>query len=260
MATIVLAGTFDSKGLEYEFIRKKIGITYPQCRIILIDIGYIKDPDPNVILPNITASEVALTGGCDSIDELRRGQREPGYRLMTQGLTMILKHMYDEGKLHGVLGLGGTCGSSMLTAAMRELPIGLPKIMVSTAAGTPASLSYYGLVDLILINCVTDIFGGVNRFNRETMSNAAVAIASMAIDYWQTRKGASSSLANIAQNQKPIIAISMIGATMPCVKEAYKHLENLGYEVVIFCAVGKVIFVHQRFFFLLAKTLLFAIS
>lgn len=240
MATIVLTGTFDSKGLEYEFARKKIADTFPQCRIILVDIGYIQDPDPKVIIPDIKASEVALKGGCDSIDTVRSGQREAGYRLMTKGLTTILQDMYDEGKLHGVLGIGGTCGSSMVTGAMRQLPLGLPKVMVSTAASTPASLSFYGLADLIIINCVTDICGGVNRFNSQTILNAAVGVAAMAIDYCQTKSAISSGLSTAAQ----VVGITMIGATMPCVKEAHELLKDLGYEVVIFSAVGKTILIH----------------
>lgn len=238
MAHVVLAGTFDSKGLEYSFVRDEIAKNYPQCQIILIDIGYVQDPNPTVIVPNITAAEIALKAGCKSIQELRDGEREAGYKIMSKGLTLLLKDMYDGGKLHGILGLGGTCGSSMLTAVMRELPIGLPKIMVSTAAGTAASLKYFGLVDLILINCVTDICGGVNSLNRETISNAAVAIAAMGINYWQSRQNMSPISANLTQTQRRIIAITMIGATMPCVKVAFEHLTNLGYEPIIFSAVG----------------------
>ena len=242
MATIVLAGTFDSKGLEYVFVRNKITSTYPKCRVILIDIGYIQDPDPNVIVPDIRSAEVALKAGCESIETLRSGDRDAGYRLMTNGLKLILKEMLDKGEMHGLLGLGGTCGSSMLTAVMHELPIGIPKVMISTAASTPASLKYHGLVDLTLINCVTDIFGGVNRFNSRLMANGAVAIAAMALDYWETNHAASSVTCSIPQNSAPVIAVSMMGAVMPCVKVVHKHLTDLGYEVVIFCAIGNNLF------------------
>ena len=245
MPIVVLAGTMDSKGPEYAFIRKKILDNFPDCQVFVIDIAYIQDPDPDIIVPDIRAVEVALKGGCDSIDTLRKGTRADGYKVMTIGLVEIVKNLHSEGKLHGILGLGGTCGSAMLTAAMRALPIGTPKVMVSTMAATETGREYFGISDLTLVNCLTDISGGVNRFNEGTLSNAAVSIASMAIDYYRRCNEATSMKTHDSTNKK-LVGISMFGATMPGVTAAQKRLIEHGYDTVIFCAYWYVHFLAVR--------------
>jgi uncharacterized protein (UPF0261 family) len=188
----------------------------------VVDFGVLGDPP---FAPDITADEVARAGGA-SLAELRRGEdKSRAMQVMTTGLVRIVKDLYQQGKLGGILGMGGGGGTSLATAAMRELPVGVPKVMLSTvAAGDVAQ--YVGTKDLTLMPSVVDI-AGLNSISRQIYANAAGAIAGMV----------EQELPEVGET-RPLITASMFGNTTQCVDHARAALEAKGYEVLVFHATG----------------------
>ena len=219
-ATVVLVGTLDTKGLEYEYLRDRIrehGVA-----VVLVDAGVLDEP---LFEPDVTRREVAEAGGAD-IEQLAAARdRSAALEAMGRGAAEIARRLHAEGSLQGIAGLGGTGGSSVATAAMRALPLGTPKLMVSAVA--PRDIRpYVGVTDMTMMCAVTDI-SGVNRISALILSNAAAAIAGMA-------KSRTPPL----DNARPLVGASMFGITMPCVNSARTRLEELGYEVVVFHQTG----------------------
>jgi len=146
---------------------------------------------------------------------------------MAKGATAVVRRLFAEGRLHGVIGLGGTGNSALATEAMRALPVGVPKLMVSTVASGDTR-PYVGAVDVTMMYSVVDI-SGMNQISERILTNAAGAIAGMARAYEDLRPAA---------NTKPLITASMFGVTTPCVTAAREWLERHGYEVLVFHATG----------------------
>jgi uncharacterized protein (UPF0261 family) len=140
---------------------------------------------------------------------------------------VIVRDLFAAGRLHGILGLGGSGGSSIATQAMRALPVGVPKLMVSTLASGDTR-PYVGAVDVTMMYSVVDI-AGINRISERILTNAANAIAAMARGYADFTP---------APGAKPLITATMFGVTTPCVTAARARLEELGYEVLVFHATG----------------------
>jgi len=218
--TIVIAGAFDTKGSEFAFVKDLIKAH--DIKTLTIDIGVIGNPG---FTPDINNGEVAKAGG-STIEILRtKKDKTKAMRVMSDGLSVIVNRLYEQGKLNGILSMGGSGGTALVTATMRELPVGIPKIMVSTMAGGDVS-SYVGTSDIIMVPSVVDV-AGINRISRKIYSNAAEAIAGMV-------KVESSS----PVEQKPLIAASMFGNTTKCIDQASANLDKKGYETVVFHAVG----------------------
>ena len=219
-ATVVLVGTLDTKGVEYAYLRERLrehGVA-----VLLIDAGVLDEP---LVAPDVSRREVAEAGGAD-IEELAAA-RERGAALeaMGRGAAEIVRRLHAAGRLDGVAGLGGTGGSSVATAAMRALPLGVPKLMVSTVAAGDIR-AYVGVTDITMMYAVADI-AGINRISARIFSNAAAAIAAMA-------RAETPPLGEA----RPLVGASMFGITTPCVAAARKRLEELGYEVVVFHQTG----------------------
>jgi len=218
--TIVIAGAFDTKGSEFAFVKDLINAH--DIKTLTIDIGVIGNPG---FTPDINNGEVAKAGG-STIEILRtKKDKTKAMRVMSDGLSVIVNRLYEQGKLNGILSMGGSGGSALVTAAMRNLPVGVPKIMVSTMAGGDVS-SYVGTSDIIMVPSVVDV-AGINRISRKIYSNAAKAIAGMV-------KVESFS----PVEEKPLIAASMFGNTTKCIDQASANLNKKGYEMVVFHAVG----------------------
>ncbi|QBD78883.1 UPF0261 family protein [Ktedonosporobacter rubrisoli] len=222
MATVVLLGTLDTKGVEYEYMRQHI--VNAGCEVILIDAGIKGKP---LTKPDITREEVAKAVNTDIAKLVALGDRGIAVETMAHGATAIVRKLYAQGRLHGILGLGGSGGSALATEAMRALPVGVPKLMVSTLASGDTR-PYVGAVDVTMMYSVVDI-AGINRISERIMSNAAAAIAGMAQNY---------SSFQPAPNAKPLIGATMFGVTTPAVTEARQYLEERGYEVLVFHATG----------------------
>ncbi len=220
MAAVVLVGTLDTKGKEYDFLRDRLhehGV-----ETILIDTGILQEPQAE---PDVKREEVAREAGADVEKLAAAGDRGAAVETMARGTGEILKKLHDEGKLDGVLGLGGSGGSSLVTQAMRELPVGVPKLMVSTMASGDTR-PYVGAVDVTMMYSVVDI-AGINQVSAKILTNAAGAIAGMATaEVLETETG------------KPLVGASMFGVTTPAVETARERLEELGYEVLVFHATG----------------------
>ncbi|MCX8025188.1 MAG: Tm-1-like ATP-binding domain-containing protein, partial [Thermanaerothrix sp.] len=175
--------------------------------------------------PDITRAEVAQAGGSD-IAYLATGEhKDEAMRVMAEGLAVVVRRLYDEGKLDGIISMGGSGGTSIATTAMRALPIGVPKVMVSTVGGGDVS-AYAGTKDITFMPSIVDV-AGLNRISRVIYANAAGAIAGMV-------KMERPSMAEA----KPIIVASMFGNTTPAVNHAKSILEAAGYEVLVFHATG----------------------
>lgn len=217
--TIALLGALDTKGAEYGFV--KACIEGRGLQTLLIDVGVLEDP---VIPPDIPRAEVAKAAGGD-VDRLRANRdRGEAVALMSQGASALLPQLYAEGRFDGVMALGGTGGTSVACAAMRSLPLGIPKVMVSTVAGGDVS-GYVGVCDIVMIPSIVDV-SGVNAISREVFARAAGAICGMVEA--EIPKG----------EDRPLIAASMFGNTTPAVERAKAALEKAGYEVLVFHCTG----------------------
>lgn len=221
MATVVLLGTLDTKGAEYEFLSQKLQDA--GCQVVLIDAGILGAP---LTQPDVSREQVAKTVGADVAGLAQAGDRGAAIEVMARGATKVVSDLYAAGRLHGLLGLGGSGGSSLVTQAMQALPIGVPKLLVSTMASGDTR-PYVGAVDITIMHSVVD-FAGINRISQRILCNAAAAIAGMAMSY-----DTPSSVGT-----KPLVAITMFGVTTPCVTVVREQLESLGYEVLVFHATG----------------------
>ncbi len=222
MAIVVLLGTLDTKGAEYDYLRARV--REAGCEVILIDAGVLGRP---LATPDISREEVARAAGADVAELAARGDRGAAIETMAAGATAIVLDLFRQGRLHGILALGGSGGSALATQAMRALPVGVPKLMVSTLASGDTR-PYVGASDLAMLYPVVDI-AGINRISERILTNAAAAIAGMARAYESFRPSAAS---------KPLIGATMFGVTTPCVTEARRQLEERGYEVLVFHATG----------------------
>ncbi len=219
MSTIAVIGTLDSKGLEHAFVAAEI--RKRGHAVLLIDLGTGGAP---VVTPDITRFEVAAAAGLDLQPLLDRHDRGECVVAMSQAAPVLLEKIAREGKIHGVISLGGGGGTALATAAMRALPLGFPKLMVSTlASGNTAH--YLGTKDIAMMPAIVDV-AGLNRVSRMVFTRAAAAICAMVEAPLETSES------------KPIIAASMFGNTTECIDLAKQVFEEAGYEVLVFHATG----------------------
>ena len=216
--TVVLAGTLDTKGHEYAFLCDRV--REHGVNVLLVDVG-VYAPQ---VEPDISREEVARAAGEDARALAESGDRGRATAAMGRGAAALLLTLHEQGRLQGVLGLGGSGGSSIVTTAMRALPLGVPKLMVSTVASGDTR-PYVGAVDVTMMYSVVDI-AGVNSVSARILSNAAGAIAGMV----------HATVPPL--EHRPLIGASMFGVTTPGVTRARERLEELGYEVLVFHATG----------------------
>ena len=217
---VVIVGALDTKGEEFRFVRDLI--RSHGLETIVVDFGVMGDPP---FEPDISHEEVARQGG-SSLVELRTSEdKTKAMRVMTDGTVKIVRELYQSGRLGGLLGMGGGGGTSIATAAMRELPVGVPKLMVSTVGGGDVS-GYVGTKDITMMPSVVDV-AGLNSISRRIYANAAAAIAGMV----------AQELPQVKET-RPLITASMFGNTTKCVDRARAALEAKGYEVLVFHATG----------------------
>ena len=187
----------------------------------LVDAGI---HEPVGVEPDVSRDEVARAAGADVAALAAAGDRGAAVTAMAAGAEQVVQRAPRRGRLDGILALGGSGGSSIATRAMRALPVGVPKLMVSTVASGDTR-PYVGAVDVTMMYSVVDI-AGVNRVSARIMANAAGAIAGMV--------GATVP----ELEEKPLVGATMFGVTTPCVTRARERLEELGYEVLVFHATG----------------------
>ncbi len=218
--TVVVAGALDTKGAEFAFVKELIEGYGLSTR--LVDFGVLGHPAIQADIPN---AEVARAGGGD-LRRLRTSKNKAeAMKVMTAGLTAVVRELHAKGQLQGILSMGGTGGTSIATAAMRALPVGVPKVMVSTVASGDIS-AYVAGRDIAMIPSVVDV-AGINRISRLIYTNAAGAIAGMVLTEAAT-----------PESERPLIAASMFGNTTQCVDQSRALLEKQGFEVLVFHATG----------------------
>lgn len=219
MPTIAILGTMDTKGDEHAYVAELI--RQRGHLVLVIDVGTMDEPR---LKPDITRAEVAAAAGVDFAQLAAKKDRGESVTAMSRGAPIILAKLAEEKRIDGVISLGGGGGTAIATAAMRALPIGFPKLMVSTlASGNVAP--YVGVKDIVMFPSVVDV-AGLNRISRQLLARAAGAICGMV----ETQPPAAAD--------KPIIAASQFGNTTPCIEHAKKILEAAGYEVIVFAATG----------------------
>ena len=219
MPTVALIGTLDTKGREYAFLRERLRET--GVEVLVIDVGV---HEPVGIEPDVAREEVARAAGADVAALAAAGDRGAAVTAMGAGAEAVARRLHADGRFDGILALGGSGGSSISARAMRALPVGVPKLLVSTVASGDTR-PYVGAVDVTMMYSVVDI-SGVNRVSARIMANAAGAIAGMV------------QMAVPEADGKPLVAATMFGVTTPCVTTARERLEELGYEVLVFHATG----------------------
>lgn len=218
---ILLLGTFDSKGPEYAFLRERI--LDAGSEVVTVNSGI--DGSTDLFPVDIEADEIAQAGG-ESLAVLRR-ERDRGRAItvMSGGAAVVVRRMFDEGRFDGIIGMGGSGGTGIVTSAMRSLPIGVPKLCVSTLAAGDVS-PFVGTKDILMMPSIADV-AGINRISRTILSRAAGAICGMV-----------NASIPAAQNERPLIAASMFGNTTKCVDACRAALDAAGYEVLVFHATG----------------------
>jgi len=218
---VLLFATLDTKGAEASFVRdelRRLGV-----EVLLVDTGCLGAP---AIEADVTREEVFLAAGTSRSELLRAGDRGDAVDAAARGAALLVVGWHAEGRVDGVLALGGSAGTTIGTAAMRALPLGVPKLMVSTLASGSVG-HFVGSKDVLMLNSVVDILG-LNRISRTVLARAAQAMAGMA------RAGALPA----PESERPLVAATMFGVTTPCVERAREVLEAAGYEVLVFHATG----------------------
>jgi uncharacterized protein (UPF0261 family) len=219
--SIYAVATMDTKGRELAYVADCMRAA--RLPVVTVDVGTC---DPPVVTPDVDRGVVAAChpaeGGATLA--LSRADRGQAITAMSHALECYLRREYQAGRVLGVIGIGGSGGTALVTAAMRALPVGLPKLMVSTVASGNIA-SYVGVSDITIMPSVVDI-AGLNAISRRVLGNAANAIAGM------------------VQNQapveadKPTLGMSMFGVTTPCVTAVRETLEARGYDCLVFHATG----------------------
>lgn len=222
MTTVVLLGTLDTKGEEYAFLRDLI--IAEGCDVLMVNAGVRADPEYPV---DVDRRQVAEAAGADVEALAESGDRGVAVTTMGEGAAAIVVRLFDDGRLHGVAAMGGSGGSSIASAAMRALPFGVPKLLVSTMASGDVG-AFVGTADIAMLHSVVDI-AGINSVSRVVIRNAASAIAAMSRAFERTGSPGAS---------RPAIGATMYGSTTPCVSRARDWLEDAGYEVITFHATG----------------------
>ncbi|MBR0380947.1 MAG: Tm-1-like ATP-binding domain-containing protein [Eubacterium sp.] len=222
MNTIAIAGTFDTKGAEFLYVKnlvEELGLNP-----FMIHTG-VFDPSFTV---DVTNEEVASAAGYDIKKIVERKDRAMATEALSKGMEILVPKLYEQGKFDGIISFGGSGGTSLVTPAMRALPIGVPKVMVSTmASGNVAQ--YVGTSDIIMMPSIVDV-AGLNKVSKMIFKNAVLAIAGMV--------SLGDKLPQDSGEEKPLIAATMFGVTTPCVDQAKAYLEDQGYEVLVFHATG----------------------
>lgn len=220
--TIAIAGTFDSKGAEFQYIKnlvEELGLN-----AYTIHTGVFEP----LFTPDVSNADLAAAAGYDINAIVEKKDRALATEALSKGTEALIPQLYAQGKFDGIISLGGSGGTSLITPAMRALPIGVPKVMVSTMASGDVS-PYVGTSDIVMIPSIVDV-AGLNVISQTIFRNAVTAIAGMI--------AMKEQLTPMGEADKPLIAATMFGVTTPCIDQAKAYLEDNGYEVLVFHATG----------------------
>ncbi len=221
---LILLGTLDTKGVEFQFVRD---LLHAQgLRTLVIDAGVTGPP---LFTPDLPRDQVFAAAGTTLDAVVKANDRGKAVELAALGAAKLVVEFDQQGKVDGILGLGGSAGTTIGTAAMRALPFGVPKLMVSTLASGQVK-PFVGVRDIMMMHSVVDI-SGINRISRTVLTNAANAMAGMVTAACGVARTATPQAANV-------VAATMFGVTTPCVEAARAQMETAGFEVLVFHATG----------------------
>ncbi len=218
---VYLIGTLDTKGQEVAFVRdelRSLGVD-----VAVVDASCLNEP---TIAADVSREAVFEAAGTTLTAVRTANDRGRAVTIAARGVTALIARLHAEGAVDGVIGLGGSAGTTIATAAMRVLPIGVPKVMASTLASGNVR-HYVGDKDILMLNTIVDV-SGINRISRIVLGEAARAMAGL-VTLRQKRD---------ASADKPVVAATMFGVTTACVERARRVLEAAGYEVLVFHATG----------------------
>jgi uncharacterized protein (UPF0261 family) len=222
---VVLIGTLDTKGAEVHYVRQRLqqaGLTP-----LVIDAGVLGPP---AFPPDVSREQVFAAAGTSLAAVQQAADRGRAIEAAARGVARLVQEWHQAGQVEGLLGLGGSAGTTIATAAMRALPFGIPKVMVSTLASGQVR-HWVGVRDICMMHSVVDL-SGLNRLCRTVLDNAAAALIGMV----QARRTQPAPILTAAE--RPLLAATMFGVTTPCVEAARRLLEEAGYEVLVFHATG----------------------
>jgi uncharacterized protein (UPF0261 family) len=217
--TVLLIATFDTK--EEEALYLKDSIEAQGVRVLIVDVGILYPPRGEV---DISQEEVARRGGIPLKEALASKDKAKCTMNMIRGAEVLTKELYEQGRIHGVVSIGGGQGTEIACTAMRALPMGVPRLMVSTIAnGLHTFGAYVGTKDISMMHSVADL-QGLNFLTKQILENAAGAISGMVKNLHPSR----------AKPGGIPVALSMLGTTTSGALRAKKVLEERGFEVVAF--------------------------
>ena len=228
MTSVVILGTLDTKGAEIGFLADRI--RERGASVVVVDAGVMGQREWPV---DVDADAVAAAGGASRAALAAAGDRSAAMAAMRAGSAVVVLDLLAQNRLDGLITIGGSGAAALATEAMQALPVGVPKLLVSTMVAGDTR-PYVGESDLAMLYPVVDI-AGLNRLSRRVLTNAAAAIAAMA-DVAAGDRAASAT--GQGADDRPLIGATMFGVTTPCVTAARETLEGLGYEVLVFHATG----------------------
>lgn len=214
-----MIGAMDTKSTEFAFLKQEIERRGHSA--VVIDTGIIGEPG---LMPDVNREMIAEAGGVPVHQLAVLNDRGKAMIVMAEGAAKVMKEMVENGDIHGLIGMGGTAGTAVASSAMRSLPIGFPKLIVSTVAAGDTR-GYVGTKDIVMMPAVVDV-SGINRISREIFTRAAGAICGMAESFV------------IPDNDRRMIAASMFGNTTQCVERARGLMEQENVEVLVFHCTG----------------------
>ncbi len=221
---IYLFATLDTKGLEAAFVRDRLVAAGVAVRVV--DVGSLGEPG---IVPDVPREDVFAAAGTSLASITAQADRGEAIAAAARGAAALARSWYQSGTVQGVMAIGGSAGTTIGTAAMRAMPLGIPKLMVSTLASGQVR-PWVQDKDILMLNSVVDI-AGLNRISRPVLANAAAAMAGMVLQSRSMEEPSESA-------DRPLVAATMFGVTTPAVQCARQVLEAAGYEVLIFHATG----------------------
>lgn len=222
MSVYILA-TLDTKGTEADWVRTQL--VDAGLSVTLVDTGCLGEP---IGAPDISRQQLFQSAEEDWQEHCARRDRGAAVAAAARGAVQVVRRAYDAGRLDGVIGLGGSAGTTIATAAMRSLPLGIPKLMISTLASGDVQ-GFVGSSDIFMLHSVVDI-AGLNRISLTVLGQAVAAMTGLVL-----RK---PKLEDRRSTVRPLVAATMFGVTTPCVERARQELEAAGYEVLVFHATG----------------------
>jgi len=227
MTAVALVGTLDTKGPDFAFLAGRLRAA--GAEVIVVDAG---TGEPDGLTPDVDGESVAAAAQTTRAELREAADRGRAVTEMGRGAALVVADLVARGRVGGVLAAGGSGGSSIAAQVMAALPVGLPKLLVSTMASGDVS-PYVGAKDVCIMYSVVDV-AGLNRISRLVLGNAAAAMAGMIA----ARDQAARDQAAQAADDRPLVAASMFGVTTPAVDAARDRLAELGYEVLVFHATG----------------------